>query len=169
MIRFGARGVVVLAALLALAGCDTIGNAFDNIFSEAKTPLPGKRISVLTLDKQLKPDPQLATVQVSLPPPFDNPAWPDAGGYPSHAMYHLALNDKIARAWDSGIGDGASRYGRITARPGVDDGRVFAVDATDPVSAYDATSGKRLWDFDPQPKQAQDETYGGGVAASQGR
>jgi outer membrane protein assembly factor BamB len=169
MMSSGLRCVVVLAALLALAGCDTVSNVFDSMFSESKTPLPGKRISVLSLDPELKPDPQLAAVKVTLPPPFDNPAWPDAGGYPSHAMYHLALGDKIAQAWDSSIGDGRSRYGRITAQPVVDDGRVFAVDASDHVSAYDAKTGKQLWNFDTQPKDARDETYGGGVAVSGGR
>ena len=35
---------LIAALVVALAGCDTIGN----LFSASKTPLPGKRISVLT-------------------------------------------------------------------------------------------------------------------------
>ncbi|HXP31786.1 MAG TPA: PQQ-binding-like beta-propeller repeat protein [Stellaceae bacterium] len=155
---------MLVAALLALAGCDTIGNLTDSLFAQSKDPLPGKRIPVLGLNHQLEADPNLAAVQVRLPPPYDNPAWPDAGGYPSHAMYHLALGDKIGPAWHADIGDGASRYGRITAQPVVEDGRVFVMDANDTVSAYDAKDGHRLWRFDTQPKDMKDQAYGGGVA-----
>jgi len=148
--------------ILALAGCDSIGSMFE----EKKDPLPGKRISVLSLDEPIKADNNLKTDRVLLPAPFDNPEWPDAGGYPSHAMYHLALGYDIKQAWDSDAGEGANDYGRVTAQPVVANGRVFTMDALDVVSAFDAESGKRLWRFDPQPKGALDQTYGGGVAIS---
>jgi outer membrane protein assembly factor BamB len=153
---------LALAGALLLGGCDWV----ENIFAESKDPLPGKRISVLGNDRPLEADPKLADVAVRLPPPYANPAWPEAGGYPSHAMYHLALGDPIKEAWRSGVGDGAGRYGRIAAQPVVADGRVYAMDALDVVSAYDAGSGKRLWSFDPEPKEADNQTYGGGIAAS---
>jgi outer membrane protein assembly factor BamB len=145
---------------LTLAACDTISNMFE----ESKEKLPGKRVSVLSLDSKLEPDPALKSVNVTLPPPFANPAWPDAGGYPSHAMYHLALPDSVTVAWRENIGDGASRYGRILAQPVVQDGRIFAMDAADVVSAYDASNGSRLWRFDPKPEDQSDHSYGGGIA-----
>ncbi len=103
---------------------------------------------------------------MQLPPPYDNDAWPDAGGYPSHAMYHLALADKIAEAWSANAGEGANDYGRVTAQPVVAAGRVFTMDSQDVITAFDAQSGKRLWRFDPQPEKARDQTYGGGIAAA---
>lgn len=159
-----ARRCVLLAvfgaAALALAGCDT----FSGWFEESKEKLPGKRVSVLALDSKLEPDPQLKAVKVTLPPPYANPAWPDAGGYPSHAMYHLALGDNVAVAWRESIGDGASRYGRILAQPVTADGRIFAMDARDVVSAHEATTGKELWRFDPKPEDQDDNSFGGGIA-----
>jgi outer membrane protein assembly factor BamB len=157
------RGVAMVALLaVALSACDST----KKIFSDRKAPLPGTRISVLNLEHNLEADPKLNALVISVPRPYDNNAWPDAGGYPDHAMYHLALGYKLARAWTANVGDGASRYGRVVAQPVVADGRIFAMDAQDIVSAFDEKSGKRLWRFDPQPKDSGDATYGGGVAVS---
>jgi outer membrane protein assembly factor BamB len=157
------RGVTALLALAALAGLLT------GCGDDKKVHLEGKRISVLALDKRLVADPKLDGTPISLPAPYANPAWPEAGGYPNHAMYHLALGEKIRRAWRSGIGDGDSRYGRVIAQPVVADGVVFAMDAQTKVSAYDAKSGDRLWRFDIQPKDVDESNYGGGVAYSDGK
>ncbi len=56
-----------------------------------------------------------------------------------------------------------------TAQPVVDDGRVYAMDALDVVSAFDAASGRPAVALDPQPKNADDEAYGGGIAIAGGR
>lgn len=159
---FSLIGIVVLVAA-TLAGCDSTREIFSGA---AQPPLPGKRISVLNLEHFLKPDPQLAAMQIRIPRPFENTAWPDAGGYPSHAMYHLALGNKLERAWRANAGEGESRYGRVVAQPVIEDGRVFTMDSEDVVSAFNTKTGDRLWRFDPQPKNADATAYGGGVAAS---
>lgn len=152
-------GVLLIAAALTLAACG----------GDKKVHLEGTRISVLDLDKQLVPDPKLTATPILLPKPFENTAWPEAGGYPNHAMYHLALGDRISRAWRSSIGDGDSRYGRVVAQPVVADGKIFAMDAQDRVSAYNAATGDRLWRFDPQPEDADDSQFGGGIAYADNR
>ncbi len=156
--------MVVLALGLAapLVACDSIGDWF----ADKKDPLPGKRLSVLTLDRPLAVDPKLGALPVQLPAPYVNPAWPDAGGYPSHAMYHLAFGDKVTKAWSADVGDGSGRYGRVVAQPVVADGRVYAMDALDVVSAFDTATGRRLWRLDPQPETAREQTYGGGIAVA---
>lgn len=157
-----ARVALVLAVAGALAGCDW----FSGLFEETKEPLPGRRISVLQLDKPIETDTGETKVAVHLPAPFENDAWPDAGGYPNHAMYHLALAADPTRAWKADAGEGANDYGRVTAQPVVADGRVYTMDALDVVSAFDAATGKRVWRFDPAPENAKDQTYGGGIAAA---
>ena len=158
------RGVAMVALLaMALSGCDSVGKIFSD---KSKTKLPGTRISVLNLEHNLQADPKLNALVISVPRPYDNNAWPDSGGYPDHAMYHLALGDRLERAWTANVGDGASRYGRVVAQPVVADGRVFAMDADDVVTAIDEKTGKRLWRFDPQPKDTSDTAYGGGVAVA---
>ncbi len=159
------RRILTLAlavATLSLAACDT----FDNLLSgDPKTPLPGKRISVLNLASQLQPDPTIKDVQVRLPRPVVNADWPEAGGYPDHAMQHLALGDNVQRLWSHSVGDGDSRYGQVMASPVISGGRIFTMDASTVVTALDAKSGSRIWRFDPQPDEARSSTFGGGVAA----
>lgn len=150
---------VALAACVALVGCG----------GTKKVQLEGKRISVLELEKTLTPDPKLEAIPITLPAPFTNAAWPGAGGYANHAMYHLALAPNISRAWTANVGEGAWRYGRVTAQPIVANGRVFAADANDVVSAFDAKNGDRIWHFDPEPKNADNPMFGGGIAYADGR
>lgn len=152
------RTTVALLMLgsLMLAGCGW--------FDSKKQPLPGERISVLSLDRELEPDPELAKIAMTLPPPFANPDWPEAGGYPNHAMQHLALPDTLSRVWRASTGEGASRYTRVLSQPVVAKGRVYAMDGAVQVSAYDAATGDRLWRADLKPDDERGNAFGGGVA-----
>lgn len=163
------RNLAVLAIVAtALSACS--GDTFSRIFSgKAKTPLPGKQISVLNLEHELTPNPKIDDIKIRLPRPFDNKAWPDSGGYPNHAMYHLALAPNIKEAWEADAGEGRSRYGRVVAQPVIDNGRIFTLDASDVVTAFKTTNGDQLWQFDTQPKNTDTTTFGGGVAAAGNR
>jgi len=157
---------VAMAVLaLGLASCG-IADTIDAILPDApKPPLPGKRVSVLNLEQQVRPDPSIQEVDVRLPQPVVNPDWPEAGGYPSHAMYHLALGEQVHEAWSRSFGEGNSRSGQVLAAPVIENGRIFTMDAEAVVAAFDAGNGRRLWKFDTQPKKANTTTFGGGVAA----
>src|SRR6516225_2771530 len=109
-------------------------------FDSKKQPLSGERISVLSLDRQLEPDPDLAKIAITLPAPVVNPDWPEAGGYPNHAMQHLSLPDRLTRAWRASTGEGVSRYTRVLAQPIIANSRVYAMDGAVEVSAYDAAT-----------------------------
>jgi outer membrane protein assembly factor BamB len=148
--------VTVLLFSLGLAGCGW--------FDSKKQPLPGERISVLSLDRQLEPDPDLAKIAMTLPAPVVNPDWPEVGGYPDHAMQHLSLPDKLTRAWKTSTGEGASRYTRVLSQPIVAKGRVYAMDGGVQVSAYDAATGDRLWQVDLKPDEERGNAFGGGLA-----
>lgn len=151
-----------LAAFL-LAGCDTF-------LGEAEPPpLPGERISVLDLDRTLAADPALADLRVRLPRPYRNEAWPQAGGYPNHAMHHLALADNPAVAWTADIGRSASSSRLILAAPVAADGRVYTLDAGATVTAFDARDGRQLWRVDLATDTADDNLFGGGLALDGGR
>lgn len=161
MTRRPAPGLALLAAAL-LAGC----GAFD---SAAKPKLPGKRISVLSLDHQLQPDPALSAVEVRLPRPQVNADWPQAGGYPNHLMHHLALGDGLEEAWTAGIGSGSSSRASLLSPPVVEGGRLYALDSAAIVTAFDAGSGARLWRADVTPRGEEAKGTGGGVAYADGR
>src|SRR6516225_4190401 len=145
----------LLPVLLLLAACGW--------FDSKKQPLSGERISVLSLDRQLEPDPNLAKIAITLPAPVVNPDWPEAGGYPNHAMQHLSLPDRLTRVWGANTGEGASRYTRVLSQPIVANGRVYAMDGAVQVSAYDAATGDRLWQVDLKPEDERGTSFGGGV------
>jgi outer membrane protein assembly factor BamB len=163
MSRLFPAAVAVIA--LGLASCN-IADAVDELLpSASKPPLPGKRVSVLNLEQQIRPDPSIQEVAVRLPQPVVNRDWPEAGGYPTHAMYHLALGDPVRKAWSRSFGEGNSRSGQVLAAPVIENGRIFTMDAESLVMAFNASSGRRLWKFDTQPKKSNTTTFGGGVAA----
>jgi outer membrane protein assembly factor BamB len=147
----------LLAATVLLGGCDMFT-------SKSKLKLTGQRLSVLSLEHRLEPDPGLQQVDVRLPRPAANTDWPQAGGYPNHALHHLELSDSPKEVWRASAGEGAGRRSRITAPPIVFGGRVYAMDGVGNVRAFDAATGKRIWDFETKPKEERGETFGGGIA-----
>jgi outer membrane protein assembly factor BamB len=162
----GAARMALLGLLLAAGGCSW----FESILEDTnKVKLKGERVSVLTLDRRLDPDPALTSTEVRLPRPVINADWPQAGGYPSHAMQHLALDGPLRRLWSASIGEGPSRYGAVLSQPVVADGRVYALDAQDVVIALDAKNGREIWRNDVKPETELAHAFGGGVAAADGR
>lgn len=132
-------------------------------------PLPGKRVSVLALERQLKADPSSKGREIRLPKPVANAEWPQAGGLPSHVMHHLALGDKPVEQWSVDIGAGASKGRRIPAQPVVAGGSVFVMDARAVVRAFDVTNGKQRWSVDLTPSGEDSGVTDGGVAFYQGK
>lgn len=157
MRRFAACAALI-SALPLLAAC-------EGFFGEAEDPpLPGERISVLRLDRTLVVDPSISDLRVRLPEPYRNAAWPQAGGDPSHAMYHLAVDENPSTQWTVDIGDAANDERRLLSEPVVANGRIYAMDASAEVSAYDANTGRQIWRADLTPEDEDDDLFGGGLA-----
>ncbi len=161
----GRLAVVLLVVAVSLSACESL-----NPFSRKKqAPLPGERIPVLQAGSAMTPDPKLKDLTIALPKPRVNPAWPQAGGYPSHAMYHLSLAPKVSRAWRISIGSGSSKSRRLIVQPVIGGGRIYTMDARAVVRAFDAKSGNSLWEAKVLPKNESDADLGGGVAFDNGR
>jgi outer membrane protein assembly factor BamB len=148
--------LLVLAVLLP--GCET------GWFGESEgPPLPGERVPVMLLEREVTADPALASLPIRLPPPQRNAAWPQAGGPPGHAFHHLAANDDLRLAWSADVGAGSADHGQILARPVVAEGRVFTMDAEGTISAFDARDGSLTWRHEPEEWIDEGE-FGGGLA-----
>ncbi len=160
------RFLAVVLAGAALGACDLADEWFGG--TEAP-PLPGQRLSVLALQSTVEPDPRIADLDVRLPKPYVNESWPQAGGYPDHAMHHLAGGERLAPFWRTGIGEGSGDDGRILSTPVVAGGRVFTIDAVAEISAFDAASGDRLWRLDARLEDGEEDGFGGGLALAHGR
>lgn len=154
------RGLMMAAiAALALGACD-----------KTKVPLPGERVSVLQLNRDLVVDPTLADTPVKLPKPYVNDSWPQVGGNQAHAMYHLASGDgALEKAWSADIGSSADSENRLLAEPIVADGMVFTLDSESLVTAFSEDNGSKVWRSDLTPDEDDDNLFGGGVAVAEGK
>ncbi len=162
--RSTARPLLLAVLLpLALAGCtDAIRSILGTDDEEI---LPGERISVLQLQQTLEPDPGIQDLAVRLPRPYRNDEWPQAGGYPSHAMHHLEVPGALDKLWQADAGAGSHGKARLLASPVVARGKIFVLDADGRVSAMEAESGQRLWRFSLTPEGEDNESaLGGGLA-----
>lgn len=172
------RLAVLAAAALLLPACSTIESI--NPFSEKKPPrLEGERKPVLVGEELVRPDTALATRTVALPNPTANAEWPQAGGYPDHAMHHLTLSARPRQVWTARIGSGTTgssffrTFGlttprRLIVQPIVAAGKFFALNSTGEVVALDAGTGAAAWRTNILPKDENDGDVGGGIGFANG-
>lgn len=165
--RLGFRLAAVAVCCGVIAGCTTFERVQRKLGIEAdETILPGKRESVFTTGVDSAADPSLATSPIIVPTAYTNADWAQPGGTPSNALQHVALSSQLKRVWSVDAGTGSSTQGRLTASPIVSNGRIYVLDTQASLSAFSATSGKRLWTKSLAPNNEEnDEGYGGGIAS----
>jgi outer membrane protein assembly factor BamB len=161
------RLACVLALAIGLAGCQEAKSFLG--FGTYKKTMPGQRVSVLQLNSSMVADPALADVKVLLPQPSANPDWPQPGGYPNHAMQHLALGETLSQAWTANIGAAATAERPLLGEPVIGDGRVYALDSRGNVAAVDANSGAAIWRVNLAKDVEKDKLIGGGAAYDNGK
>lgn len=147
---------------LAAGGC----SVFDNLLGDNKETLPGRREAVVSARRGLTVEPGDARA-VNVPPPVAVPEWPQAGGNPAHSVGHVAVSG-LAPAWRSSVGEGGGYRAKLTAQPLVAGGRVFAMDSDATVTAFDASTGSRIWRTDTQGDEDRSTNVGGGIAVAGG-
>ena len=155
--------ILFTTALATLTSC----SLFE---SDKKAPLPGKRISVLELQKNLDPmDVGMKAENFIAPEPWKNEFWPQAGGYPNHAMQNLALNPgPLKKIWSADIGEGNQDKLPLVAQPVVFEKRVYTLDTEATVRCFDLMTGKEIWDQSVRPKKEDEDVITGGIAFSNG-
>jgi outer membrane protein assembly factor BamB len=161
------RRAALLTTGFALSGCGGGGSSWFGESEEA--PLPGDRKAVLLLEEDVRADPEIAALPISLPRPRRNAEWPQAGGVATHAMYHLEAADTLRPAWTADIGAGAGRRSRLLATPVAAPGVVFTIDAQDRVAAFSAGTGEESWRTRAQERGSGDRLGSGGLAYDEGR
>jgi outer membrane protein assembly factor BamB len=135
---------------------------------DEKAPLKGDRISVLDYEKDLRPEEGVSTAAFTATGAQSNDGWPQAGGYPSHAMGNLELGASLKRAWSSSIGAGSRSRLPLTAQPIVMGESVFALDTDSELSAFDASSGNKRWSVSVRDPDEEDPVISGGIAGDAG-
>ncbi|PAX08249.1 PQQ-binding-like beta-propeller repeat protein [Sphingomonas lenta] len=161
MTRF--RAPVAVAALMALSACGVFKGG------QKRTPTVGDRVPILVSENDVEADPALAGVAVTLPPAQTNDAWAQPGGNAEKAIGHVALAASPSRAWTVQI-DGGSNRQRLAAPPVIAEGKLFVVDVTATVHAFDANTGQRLWSVSAAEGDANRAArFGGGASYDSGR
>ncbi len=170
------RPLALAVAGLLLSACGWA----EGIFDDKKPPrLEGERKPVLVGEELVQPDAALAPRPVELPRPTTNKEWPQAGGYPDHAMHHLTLAARPQRAWQGSIGAGTggssfwrtfglSTPRRLIAQPVVAEGKLFALNSDGEVVALNAATGGRVWRTNILPRDESQGDIGGGVGYDAG-
>lgn len=159
--------LTLVAVVLALGGCSTVQGWFG---PDKKVKLKGERIPVLISDENVKPDPRIQDLEVTLPSAQANTDWPQSGGNPAHAMQSLVLGDGLKQAWRSSIGSGKSTEWKHLASPVVGDGRIFTMDTDLIVAAWNPEGGSRLWETDAKLEEDVGKgDVGGGLAFADGQ
>ncbi len=162
VLRFAAIG----AMAVFLAGCESVGGWLG---SREAPPLPGDRVSVLSYERTLEPDPTMSDVEIRLPKPYENANWPQPGGVATHALYHLEADGNLKPLWRARVGAGASSEVRLLSGPIVANGMVYVLDSRDWLAAFEAGTGKRVWRVNLAPVGEEEGGFGGGVAYANGQ
>jgi outer membrane protein assembly factor BamB len=157
MLRISQLSVTGLC-LIALCGCGTF------LGTKTKKPLPGERISILVHEQTLEPDAGTENETIRLPAPTPNLEWPQAGGYPNHAMHHIKVGDRLQEIWSTGIGSGSSTDDKLITQPVVAGDRIFTMDSESVVRAFDISNGDEVWEIDLIPDHEDDGHVSGGLA-----
>lgn len=168
MRRVSIRPLIILLSLLLVA-CGGMPKSLSP-FNKEETKLPGERIAVLKSQEGFQVDASLAKLPVVLPAARSNKDWDQPGGVASNAPGHLEFSGGLAAVWRADIGAGSSDEGRLSASPIVYRGKIYTLDRKGVVSAFSASSGKRIWRVSLAPQNEKgDEGFGGGLASGDGR
>jgi outer membrane protein assembly factor BamB len=172
MNRF-ARTLLVCGAALSVSACGTVSNLLPFSLGRSQEAGPvasqGERLSVLEFDQALAPSPALAGRDFFLPGPQAAVSWPAPGGNAENAIEHVIAGADFTIAWRRNIGAGSSRTRQVMSPAVAENGRIFALDGEDTVTAMDAQTGSVVWRARVKPEGREGGGFGGGVALGGGK
>lgn len=121
------------------------GMAFCLVACAQDKKLPeGVRVSVL--DDNM-PELALDNKKIkSLPAPYVNTAWSQAGVNPQHIIGNLQAGFTLKEKWAQSFGKGINKRDLLLAAPVVGNNSIFVMDTKGKVSAFNLESGKMLWE-----------------------
>ncbi len=162
------KTILLVSSVFILGSCSSVSGMFSK--KETAPKLEGERISVLELQNKLTPDAGAKEGhEIKLPQSWINNAWSQAGGYPTHIMQNLSLpNGNIKRVWSANIGSGSSKDIPLTAQPIVINNTAYTLDTNSRLSAFNATTGKKIWKVNVEKKNEDNTVIGGGIAFANG-
>ncbi|MCB1783697.1 MAG: PQQ-binding-like beta-propeller repeat protein [Alphaproteobacteria bacterium] len=125
----------------------------------------------MELEKKLTPDDAaLIGNGVVIPDSWQNDFWPQTGGYPGHTMQNLALaGNSLKQIWSLDIGSGGSDELPLTAPPIIAENTIVTLDTKQRLAAFNAGTGKKIWQTDVMAEDEDEAVITGGVAYEGGK
>lgn len=160
---------ILTLAVSVTSGCSKFSDFKGVMRKDTKKEAEGKRIPILEKTLELSSDPILADREISLPDAWTNTLWPQAGGYPNHAMGQVSLKKNLKERWSAYIGSSDKSFNPLTISPIVVGKTVFTLDSRSKLSAFDLKTGDKKWAFAINPPNEERGTLGGGLAFSAGK
>ena len=159
------KAALAATMLTTLGGCGIFGGGDG----PETTPTVGDRTPILSrIEAGAQVDPSIQNVAVIVPGAQANADWAQPGGTASNAIGHVALSGSPAQAWSAQVA-GSSTRRRLASSPVVGGGKLFVVDTTGTVRAFDAASGARVWEKAlGLPSELNSAAFGGGVSYAGG-
>jgi len=155
------RSPIIILSLFSLA----LISACSNKNIDEQPALEGDRISIFDLEKNSAAQTNNNINASPLPDLWPNNNWPQAGGYPNHSMQNLSFSgDALQKVWQADIGEGASKKIPLTAQPIIVSGRIFTLDARSNISAFEETTGNKMWDVNIRPENKKESVISGGIS-----
>ncbi len=127
------NGLCVCLVVFSLMGCA----------QDKKLP-QGERLSIL--DNTSYEDVTNNNSITSIPQPIINRDWAQNGRNTKHIIGNLKANTRLEKKWSKSFGSGINRRDITISQPVTYDNTIFVMDAKGLVSAYDLTSGEKLWE-----------------------
>ena len=169
MIKRSLGLAALLMAGVALSGCSHFHNPFSGGGAQNKYHGKGERIPIIAFDQSLKVSDTLKGQDFYLPPPAAQASWPVPGGAIDQPIENVDAGKDFVVDWKAKIGAGSERKTYITAPPVAADGKIFVMDGSARVSAYDMKTGREQWRTDLAQRSKRDkEGFGGGLAYADG-
>ncbi len=153
--------VALSVVTFLLAGCTSWFGVDDEV------PLPGERVSILTLEERLAPTDDMSDPVVLSEPVAATWSQQDANAdnRPPHAVYSGGL----VVDWSLNVGSAETRTSRILGQPVVGDGHLYFLDADGRVIALSLQDRRSAWTRSVRPDgEDGGRGVGGGVALDGG-
>lgn len=145
--------------------------AFMGGCSNDKVLPQGKRLAVLDPVAAIKPDVSAGQSHIVVPPAYANSSWMQESYNPQHLQQNFKVGTSFQKQWSVGFGKGSSKREFLISKPLVNNNRIYTLDASGLLSAFNLENGETLWDVKLRSENDNiDDTAlkGAGIAMANG-
>lgn len=159
--------IIIIGSALGLSACNSLPRFGNSKAKEAAAEDKAGRITMVLADEAIKPNPELAAVEIVLPEPERIEAWTQSGATAAKVVGHVTAAPQLAVAWRTSVGKGSDRKSAVTTPPVTSETTIYTLDADQTVYATDLNTGRTQWKKSLKGTTKRDKSaLGGGLAVA---